>query len=106
MVRELKSGKPQGETKKERHIQTRSQYRHACLFPHVQVSCTCICGHPGEGCYLRQWFFFIYLYFWLHWVFVAACVLSLVAASRGYSLVVIHRLLVVVASLVAEKRLL
>ena len=25
LIRELKSGKPQGETKKERHIQTRSQ---------------------------------------------------------------------------------
>ena len=29
---------------------------------------------------------FIYLFkFWLCWVFVAACGLSLVAASRGYS---------------------
>ena len=36
---------------------------------------------------------FIYLYFWLHWVFVAACRLSLVA---------IHWLLTSVASLVAE----
>ena len=30
------------------------------------------------------------------------CGLSLVAASRGYSLVVVHRLLIVVASLVGE----
>ena len=30
-------------------------------------------------------FYFIYFYFWLHWVFVAACGLSLVAASSGYS---------------------
>ena len=28
----------------------------------------------------------IYFYFWLHWVFIAACRLSLVAASGGYSL--------------------
>ena len=28
---------------------------------------------------------FIYLFFWLHWVFVAAHGLSLVAASRSYS---------------------
>ena len=28
----------------------------------------------------------MYIYFWLHWVFVAACGLSLVAASGGYSL--------------------
>ena len=32
-------------------------------------------------------YLFIYLfYFWLHWVFVAVCRLSLVAASRDYSL--------------------
>ena len=29
---------------------------------------------------------FIYFYFWLHWVFVAACGLSLVAVRGGYSL--------------------
>ena len=26
----------------------------------------------------------LYIYFWLRWVFVAACRLSLVAVSRGY----------------------
>ena len=47
----------------------------------------------------------------LHWVFIvhgpfiAATGLSLVAASRGYSLVVVCRLLTGVASLVAEHRL-
>ena len=30
-------------------------------------------------------FFLNNIYFWLHWVFAAACGLSLVAASRGYS---------------------
>ena len=44
---------------------------------------------------------FIYLY-WLCWVFVAACKLFLVSESRGYSLVVVHRLLIVVSSLVVE----
>ena len=29
--------------------------------------------------------FILFIYFWLHWVFVAARRLSLVAASRGYS---------------------
>ena len=29
--------------------------------------------------------FFCFLFFWLCWVFVAACRLSLVVASRGYS---------------------
>ena len=41
-----------------------------------------------------MFFFKIYtfIYFWLHWVFVAVQGLSLVAASRGYSLGVVHRL--------------
>ena len=29
---------------------------------------------------------YLFIYFWLFWVFVAACGLSLDAASRGYSL--------------------
>ena len=41
------------------------------------------------------------MYFWLPWVFIAARRLSLVLASRGCSLVS-HRLLIAVASLVAE----
>ena len=41
----------------------------------------------------------------LHWVFVAAGRLSLVVASGGYPLVAIHRLLIAVASLVAERGL-
>ena len=31
-------------------------------------------------------YFYKFIYFWLRWVFVAACRLSLVVASRGYSL--------------------
>ena len=31
-------------------------------------------------------FFFFLIYFWMHWVFIAACGLSLVVASGGYSL--------------------
>ena len=49
-------------------------------------------------------FFFLinlFIYFWLRWVFVAVHGLSLVAASGGYSSVVC-RLLIAVASLVAE----
>ena len=30
-------------------------------------------------------FFSKFIYFWLHWVFIAVCRLSLVVASRGYS---------------------
>ena len=44
------------------------------------------------------------LFFWLHWVFIAVHGLSLVVASGGYS-VAVCRLLITVASLVAEHRL-
>ena len=42
------------------------------------------------------------IYFWLHCVFMAACRLSLVLATRGYSQVAIHGLLIAVASLAVE----
>ena len=43
--------------------------------------------------------------FWLLQVFLTARRLSLVVASRNYLLVLVHRLLSAVASLVAEHRL-
>ena len=43
-------------------------------------------------------YIYIYFYFWLRWVFIAACELSLVVASGGYSLVVVFWLLITVAS--------
>ena len=46
-------------------------------------------------------FIYLFIYFWLRWVFVAVCRLSLVAASWGYSFVA-GGLLIAVASLVAE----
>ena len=46
--------------------------------------------------------FYLFVYSWLHWVFAAVCGLSLVAVSGGYSLVLVYRLLIVVASLVAS----
>ena len=52
---------------------------------------------------IHNFFKFIYfIYLWLCWVFVAMHGLSLVAASRGYSLLRLHGLLLAVASLVAE----
>ena len=36
------------------------------------------------------------------WVFVSVCGLSLVVVTGGYSLAAVHRLLIVVVSLVAE----
>ena len=44
-------------------------------------------------------------YFWLHWVFVAAGGLFSSCGERGLLFIVVHRLLIAVASLVAEHRL-
>ena len=46
-----------------------------------------------------------FLFFWLQWVFIATLGLSVVAASVGYSLVAVLRLIIVVTSLVAAYRL-
>ena len=48
---------------------------------------------------------YLFIYFWLHWVFFAACGLCLVAESAGYSLVMVIKLLIAVASLVGSHRL-
>ena len=45
---------------------------------------------------------YLFIYFWLCWVFVAARGLSPVGASGGYSLVAVHGLRTEIASLVAE----
>ena len=52
-------------------------------------------------CYSFFKVFFKFI-FGLQWVFGTVCGLSLLVASRGYSLAVVHRLLIVVTSLVAE----
>ena len=50
--------------------------------------------------------YFIYLFvFWLCWVFIAVCRLSLVAVSWGHPAIVVPALLIEVASLVSEHRL-
>ena len=43
-----------------------------------------------RGFNLIIYFLIYFLYFWLCWVFIAACGLSLVVASGGYSLVGVH----------------
>ena len=53
----------------------------------------------------RCWFLKNFYLFWLCWVFIAGCWLSLVELNRGHSLVVMHGLFTVVASLAAEQRL-
>ena len=45
---------------------------------------------------------YLFTYFWLHWVFIVACRLSLVEVNRGYPLVVMLRLLTALANLIAE----
>ena len=45
------------------------------------------------------------IYFWLHWVFVAAHGIFLVATSRGYSLIAMHGFLIAVAPLVVQYEL-
>ena len=47
----------------------------------------------------------LFIYFLLHWIFVAAHNISLVAVSGGYSLIALYRLLIAVVSLVVEHRL-
>ena len=49
-------------------------------------------------------FLCLFIYFWLCWVFVAACRLSPVAASGGYSSVGVCGLLFAVGPLVEENR--
>ena len=46
-----------------------------------------------------------FLFFWLCCVFIAVCRLSLVVENGGYSLVVVHRLLIMEASLITDHRL-
>ena len=48
---------------------------------------------------------FICFYFWLHWVFVAVRRLISSCIERGLLLLAVRRLLIAVASLVAEHRL-
>ena len=45
---------------------------------------------------------YTFILFWLHWVFIVAHGLSLVATSCGYSLVAVFRLLTEMVSLVVE----
>ena len=58
---------------------------------------------PGSlRCYLPHAFFFFFN-FWLHWVMIAVCRLSLVVMSAGYSLLQCMGFsFIVVASLVKE----
>ena len=60
------------------------------------------CGATGVGFPPLTSSPFFFIYFWTHWVFDAAHRLFLVAASGSYSLVAMHRFLIVMASLDVE----
>ena len=49
-------------------------------------------------------FFYNFIYLWLHWVFVALSRLFLIAASGGYSLVVVYGLLIAATCFTVEHR--
>ena len=58
--------------------------------------------HQGSPVFCFFINLFILFYFWLHWVFVSACELFSGFGKRGLLFIVVHRLLIVVASLVVE----
>ena len=58
-------------------------------------------GPHAEKHTLKKMFINLFV-FWLCWVFIAVCVLFLVAMSREYSIGAVQGLLIEVASLIAE----
>ena len=79
------------------HPRSFCAFRFQNMWPYYQMISKHVTLLPDD--YMQMtWFFFnidLLIYFWLHWVVVAACGLSLVMAKRGY-------FSAVVASLVAE----
>ena len=58
--------------------------------PHWTVLNTSVASPQGFSFFFSSFFSFylficLFVYFWLRWVFIAACALSLVVASGGYS---------------------
>ena len=47
----------------------------------------------------------VFIYFWLHWIFITVCRLYLVVGSLGFSLVAVLSFLTAAASLVMEHKL-
>ena len=73
------------------------------LSMHILYVCVCVCVCIYIYIYLYP--LKIFIYFWLCWVCVAMRGLSLVIESWGCSPVVVHELLIVVASPVGEHEL-
>ena len=79
-----------------------------------EVSIMSLVDQQGNGRETPQWLHmtknasfqkYLFIYFWLHWVFVAAHGIFLVATSRGYSLIAMHGFLIAVAPLVVQYEL-
>ena len=60
-------------------------------------SSACIVSFSPSSFFLNL---YLFIYFWLCWVFIATCRLSLVAANRGNSLVEVRAFLIAMASVV------
>ena len=56
---------------------------------HVLVIVNSVAMNTGVHVYIFLFLKIIYFHFWLYWIFVAACGLSLVSASQGYNLVAV-----------------
>ena len=82
---------------KEVKKSNKKKYKVFYIYPHIYYF-QCSIFHTVDLSYLlvllpfswKDFFSFLinlfyFIYFWLHWVFIAVGVLSLVAASRGYS---------------------
>jgi len=77
-----------------------------CLLPDTHTSLSSSCGtwDPGHGTLSRRYTFFVLIYLKIFYLFIFGCAgslllcrLSLAVASKGYSLVVVLRLLIAVA---------
>ena len=60
----------------------------------------------SRGPHFPFFFFkYVFIYFWLHWIFITVCRLYLVVGSLGFSLVAVLSFLTAAASLVMEHKL-
>ena len=69
------------------------------MYPLSQFGLLPVLGDYEYSCYHHSFFFFNFIYFWLHLFFVAVRGCSLIVARGGSSLVAVHRLLIAVAFL-------
>ena len=85
--------------------ETQNSGSQTCLhIRHIRITRGDVMTLDAQAASLLFFKLYLLICFWLCWVSVAACRLSLVAACGGYSLVAKHGL-TVVASLAAERRL-